>query len=167
MKNVTHFPTTGRFWLPIGFGKYKDLSLPQLVFKDPDYFFWALEETKLQRDPAAIEICHKARRIIPAWQGRTDWQVEYSYLGPYGSFGFELVEPERPVHEGGSFTIRKPYIDLSSAREFRGYDKTGGKLLLNCLKATVFDNPSYRFTKKVAEGFFSNNNNFALRRNTT
>jgi hypothetical protein len=161
MKSAAHMSGVESSWPSIRFGKYKGLSLPQIVFRDPDYFFWAFQNTELGRDPLAIEVYRKARRIIPVWKGRTDWLVEYSYLGPYGSFGFELVEPQRPVHEGGSLAIRKCYIDLAAAREYKNYDKTGGKLLLDCLKATVFDNPSYRFTKKVAEEFFSDDNNFA------
>src|SRR5690242_4773956 len=100
-----YMPTPVRSWIPLRFGKHRGLTLPQVVVKDPDWFFWACEEGALEKNHSTLEaqeVERKARTIIPKWRGRSDWRVEYSYLGPYGCFGFELVEPGRPTHEGGS-----------------------------------------------------------------
>jgi len=31
-------------WSILPFGKHKGKTLPQIVFTDPDWFFWAMEE---------------------------------------------------------------------------------------------------------------------------
>jgi hypothetical protein len=152
--------TASRRWSPVQFGKYEGLSAPQIVLKDPDYFFWAMEETPLKDNLEAIEVYEKARRIIPIRDGSSNWRVEYCYMGPQGFYGFELVEPTRPRHHGSSTTTRRDYIDLAAARAFKVYDKTGGKMLISSLKETVFGNASIRFTKRVAEEFFSTEENF-------
>lgn len=153
-----------RVWKIVQFGKFKDkgLTLPQILLRDPDWFFWAYDGGALHRfhsSQEAEELYHKATHILPSWQGHTNWRVEYSYLPPYGTFGFELVEPNRPGHEGSSTAIRKQFIDLSAGRAYKDYDKSGGKLLVECLKRIVFQNA--RLTKKRVEEFFANNKNFA------
>jgi hypothetical protein len=32
------------FWSDLTFGKYKGKSLPQIVLRDPDYFFWGVDK---------------------------------------------------------------------------------------------------------------------------
>jgi hypothetical protein len=151
-----------RVWKPLQFGKYTGKTLPQVVLKDPDWFFWAYEARALHRNHSAREaeeIYHKATHIVPAWRGQTNWRVEYSYLSPYGTFGFQLIEPGTPAHVGGSLAIRERYIDLSAGRAYKDYDKTGGKLLVDSLKSHVFEGA--KLTKKFAEQFFADDENFA------
>jgi hypothetical protein len=47
-----------RVWIPLWFGKHKGKTLPQVVFADPDYFFWAIEKRKFP-----IELVAEAREM--------------------------------------------------------------------------------------------------------
>ena len=60
-------------WSILTFGDYKGLSLPQVLFKDPDYFFWALGNvslsTKVREEP--MYLYYRARSIkVPAKDGK-------------------------------------------------------------------------------------------------
>ena len=58
-------------WTKVNFGSKKGMTLPQVMFKDPDWFFWAYENNaikrlaqeaeeiyrKLWRSPKLIHIC--------------------------------------------------------------------------------------------------------------
>jgi len=37
-------------WSTLKSGKYEGKTLPQVLFKDPDYFFWAIEEGVFDND---------------------------------------------------------------------------------------------------------------------
>ena len=55
-------------WTKLWFGKkHKGKTLPQIMFKDPDWFFWAIEKgvfkNKGKLGEEAWEIYQKARKI--------------------------------------------------------------------------------------------------------
>ncbi len=61
-------------WTPLNFGKYKGKSLPQVLFADPDWFFWAVENAVFENRPGlkteADDLNRKARNIrIPGSDG--------------------------------------------------------------------------------------------------
>jgi hypothetical protein len=60
-----HSVSPRRAWRPMPFGKYEGRTLPQVLFKDPDYFFWFLREGALKRALAiqAKQLAKKACRI--------------------------------------------------------------------------------------------------------
>ncbi len=49
-------------WSVVDFGKHQGKTLPQIVFIDPDWFFWAIEESvfstkgSLRDEAAAINL---------------------------------------------------------------------------------------------------------------
>src|SRR5215469_13442206 len=43
-----HSVSRRRAWRLMPFGKYAGRTLPQLLFKDPDYFFWLLQKGDLK-----------------------------------------------------------------------------------------------------------------------
>lgn len=45
---------------------------------------------------------------------------------------------------------------------FRGYDKTGGRFLVEAIKYEFFREKSYRMTKKRVRAFWDNPDNFAV-----
>ena len=60
-------------WSLLEAGKYAGRSLPQILFMDPDYFFWAVEKKVFQGRLAAqaAELARKARHIkIPKTRPR-------------------------------------------------------------------------------------------------
>ena len=155
-------------WTEIGFGKYEGKTLPQIVFADPDYFFWAFE-TGVFNKPGlasqAAEVNRRARRIaIPLGKGGQKRHAEYLFHAPTGKFGAMRLIPEtQAAHQGSSGVAeRLEVIDLSVPRSIKGYDKQGCGLLMATVKEYLFGDSGFRITKKRAGDFFSTDKNFAL-----
>jgi hypothetical protein len=150
-------------WTPVGFGKHSTLTLPQIIFKDPDWFFWAIEQRAFDSRPTlapqAREIDLKARAIkIPsAYAGRI---AQYVVHRPTGKIQeLNLIEPS--AHRTEHATYRN-VIDLSVPREFAGYDKSGCHQLIRNVKFYVFGAATARMTRQRCEAFFDDDDNFAL-----
>jgi len=155
-------------WTILNFGKFKGegKTLPQIIFSDPDWFYWAYNEgvfkNKNQLSYEAEEISRKGSSIkIPCIDG-VERVAEYLIHAPTGKFAkLELVPVSRPLHVGGSPAFRKNVIDLRVPRQIAVYDKTGCSLLLGAVKHYLFG-ANARMTKKRCEDFFSNDDNFML-----
>jgi hypothetical protein len=150
-------------WTILNFGKYKGKTLPQVLFSDPDWFFWAIEDGILKdRGPVlheeAIDLNYKARNIKIG----SGLKAEYSKYRPTMKFaGLELVPQGSPLHQGSTPTSRKDVIDLSVPRKMaRGRDVFGNRLMLASVKYCLFGSKSVRMTKKCCEDFFDNPDNF-------
>lgn len=144
--------------------RYKGKTLPQVLFSDPDWFFFMIERGNFNNkgDIAgeARELNFKARNIkIPQGEGE-DLVAEYYIHQPTGKFQeMKLVPRSREAHSG---SIRRDVIDLSVPRQFSNYDKQGYKSLLRDVKFYVFPSFRYQMTKAKCEEFFDNDDNFDL-----
>ena len=83
-------------WTVVRFGKYEGKTLPQIIMKDPDWFFWMLPKFNGKLAKEAEDLARKARAIkIPKGKGKK-LRVEYRYELDTGSIlgrrfcGFEL-----------------------------------------------------------------------------
>jgi hypothetical protein len=153
------------YWSKLCFGKHKEKTLPQIAFKDPDWFFWAMEDTifkgKILNE--AQEIYRKSRSIRIPKNGSKKLVAEYAIHSPTERFAYmEIVPASRPNHVGSSDTFRSDVIDLSIPRHIAPYDKLGCRSLISSLKYYLFDNSSYRMTKARCEAFFEDDGNFDL-----
>jgi len=154
-------------WTKLNFGKHNGKTFPQVMFIDPDWFFWAYDKQvfknrgNLQKE--ANEIFNKSTNIKIPQEGEETLVAEYG-IHPLSqnSVGFELVEQRRQVHQGSTAVFRRSVIDLSRPRQIDGYDKLGHKMFLHNLKYYLFGNEKTKMTKKRCEEFFSNNSNFEL-----
>ena len=77
------------FWTTLNFGKYAGKTLPQILFCDPDWFFWAMDQQIFHSRTAlgqeAQDLDYKARHIrIPAHDG-TPLVAQYTFT-PEGKF---------------------------------------------------------------------------------
>lgn len=155
-------------WSSINFGKYRDKekSLPQIIFSDPDWFFWAYEnnafEGKGSIKKQAEDIYKKVQNIkIPNQSLEKELHAEYYIHRPTMKFShFKIVPANQSCHEGSSPTIRLDRIDMSVPRKIAQYDKLGYKTMIKCIKQHIFLNPGKRLTKKLCEDFFDNEDNF-------
>lgn len=149
-------------WSKLTFGQYKGKTLPQIIWNDPDYFFWAIDKKVFSNrgilNTQAENLYRKARNIkIPA-----GFIVEYVIHPSSDKFShFEIIPEDRPHHQGSSGTLRKSFIDISVPRMFAPYDKLGCKHLIICLKRFVFGDGPVRLTQKRCEAFFEDESNFA------
>jgi len=123
-------------WSIVSFGKHRGKTLPQIIFSDPDWFFWAIEKGVFKNKGSlateAQEVHKKATKIKIPNNDNDELVVEYIVHQPTGKFS-----------------------------QIADYDKLGCKQLLSSLKYYVFGNKSVRMTKKKCEDFFDTSNNFA------
>lgn len=154
-------------WSTIWFGKHKGKTLPQVVFSDPDWFFWAIEEDVFKGKgkifKEAREINRKSKNIRIPQKGPGKLVAEYVIHPPTEKFNhMEILPVSRPRHEGSSPTLRLESIDLSVPKEISPYDKHGCKHLISNLKYYLFGSKSYKMTKDRCEAFFEDDDNFDL-----
>jgi hypothetical protein len=149
-------------WAKLQFGKHKGKTLPQVLFTDPDWFFWAYDEEGVRERLGAegAELYRRATRILIPQEGPEELVAEY-VIHPDGTFAdLNIIPKSRPAHEGGSPTVRYTYIDLSFPRRLRGYDKLGCKMLVAALKGVYFGDTKARMTQQRCEKFFEDKKNF-------
>ncbi len=151
---------------PLNFGKYKNKTLPQIIFSDLDYFIWAFhgdvfKSTTHKKEAAYI---HQRIKNIKIPRDNYDlYEIEYLIHPPTGKFGrFEIVEKSTPLHVGGSPAFRLKVIDLTVVKSFKNYDKLGSGIMIDCLKATYYGTRSYKMTKQRCEAFFNDDSNFLI-----
>jgi len=154
-------------WTVVNFGKYKGKgkTLPQIVFADPDWFFWAVENDAFAgKGSLAAEaklIAARARTIRIPGEPVGQSKVRYYVHPPTEKLGnIEVVPASRGPHHGSSPTRDSPYFDMSMPRKIAPYDKTGGKFMIGAVKHHVFGNAKTRLTKDLCEGFFNEPSNF-------
>ena len=154
-------------WTELWFGKYKGKALPQVLFSDPDWFFWAME-IGLFNDKGVLldeakELNQKAKKIFVPNKGKEKMAVDY-YVHPSSNrlSNIKMVPASRSRHKGSSTTIRSDYIDLSIPRSILEHDKSGNNFLISFLKNYLFEDGNCRMTKRRCEEFFSNDDNFDI-----
>lgn len=150
-------------WAVVNFGKWtgKDKTLPQILMSDPDWFFWAVENSAFKSKALATQAEMLKRRAlsikIPASQAPND-RVQY-WFSTDGKFArIDLIQSTQPAHVGSSSELRRPNLNMAFPRTIKGYDKLGYKLLLASFKYYWFDKKP--FTKARVEAFFSDRSNF-------
>ena len=161
--NISHITDTIN-WTTLYRGKHDGITLPQLVLRDPDYFFWAVEVNCFKTDPLKVEaelVCRRSRRIkLPDALSGTH-KVFYDVHVGVGKLCRVQVVPSDWNPEGFSDCwLLSDYFDLSIPRRICAYDKTGSKILVKTIKEHVLKGA--RLTKERCEEFFSDPANFAL-----
>lgn len=152
-------------WHKIGFGKYAGKTLPQLLFADPDYFFWAYENGLFKNRPyiaaQAQDIFEKATMIKAPKYGEEEVLVEYHIDYPTRKFAYFIVVPEsKPTYGGASLTLRMDVIDMSIPRQLAPHDKLGCRTMISSLKYYCFGDKATVMSKKRCEAFFDDPDNF-------
>ena len=147
-------------WTTVGIGKYKDKTLPQILFTDPDWFFSAYEERSFQglMQEEADTIYRRATSIRVPQQGAERLVADYHMHHPTGKFDhLEIVPVSQPKHKR---TVRKDVIDLKVSHDLSYRDKHGGRLLVADTKYLLFGDAKFKMTKAKCEGFFDDKEKF-------
>lgn len=150
-------------WTPLKFSKHKGKTLPQVMFLDPDWFFYlwykgGFDNNSYYHDQA-MAIYAKATSIRIPQNKQEMIEVEYNFHDGK-SIGFDLVPASRPQHHGSTQTIRSDHIDMSIPHNVANYDKLGYKLFLRSLKLYFFSNASMHMTRDRCEEFFKDDTKF-------
>lgn len=154
-------------WTPLTFGKHEGKTLPQILFTDPDWFFWACEAGAFQNHglelQAEAERIHaKATSIRIPQTGPDRLHVEYLLSeNTSACIGLRIVgENYRDPAPDPLSTERADHIDLSYPRQLRGYDKGRYKVFISSFKHHYFGNASATMTRQRCEAFFDDGSNF-------
>lgn len=151
-------------WTELDFGKYEGLTLPQILFKDPDWFFWAVATDVFKTRPRlrseSNALYQKSRRIKVPQAGSEELVAEY-WVNESNMFTrFVLVPVNRRNHFGSGGTTRLGVIDMSFPWRKAPYDKRGCRSMLSALKHYLFGGTNVRMTKRRCEDFFDEPRNF-------
>lgn len=152
-------------WTPLDFGKYEGKTLPQILFADPDWFFWAWEQGIFgKKGPSwkaeAGDVYRKATHIRIKQLGPERLVAEYTSEASASKIGeVEIVPESQSLHQR---SFRSDVLDMSVPRRFKGYDKRGGSIFIKRLKEILFGKKSARMTKSRCESFFDDPGNFDL-----
>jgi hypothetical protein len=152
-------------WSKLTFGKHLGKTLPQIIFTDPDWFFWAMDvdlfRGALKKEATILDAKARSIRIPNNEQGTL--RAQYFIHIPTWKFGsMEIVPATQPEHRGASPTFRNSVIDLSVAHSIASYDKLGSSNLILSVKHELFGTTKIRMTKKRCEDFFDDDANFVL-----
>lgn len=149
------------FWTELRFGKHRGKTLPQVIFSDPDWFFWAMEkrifeDKQLQNE--AQDIAKKATNIRIPQKGSKKLVVKYilSYNGRFSDFILVPEDETELMLDESTRSYKLEKIDFSFPREVKGYDKLGYAKFIRVLKFHFFGKSNYQMTKKRCEEFFEN-----------
>lgn len=146
----------------LDFGKYYRLSLSQVMFRDPDWIFWANESGALASHgygSRGAEICNRAMHIRIPRAGTEPWVAEY-IVRRGRLWAVEVVPARHPVEFNAP---RLPWFDLSYARGVcGGMDKTGAALIVRAVKSAWYENPSERMDRQKCDGFFKSDEHFVF-----
>jgi len=152
-------------WSIITFGKHKGKSLPQIMFRDADWFFHAFENGYFKGAYAqeANELFRRARSIrVPQRYGQKmliEYLTQRDGKSGTGKFATMQLIPDGP--DLGRLNVAS-LIDFYVPRSYSFYDKTGYKNFVFSLKAILFGDPSHRMNRRACEAFFNDDENFDL-----
>lgn len=152
-------------WTVMETGKHAGKSLPQVLFRDADWFFHAYENGYFGEAQVleADEIYRRARSIrVPAKNGQkmlVEYIIHCTGKNRSGKFGTMRLVPGGPSF--GHLNV-SPSIDFFEPKSLAPYDKTGYKNFVSALKAILFGNPSRRMNRQACEDFFNDDDNFDL-----
>ena len=154
-------------WKTINFGKHEGKTLPQVLFTDPDWFFWSMDKGIWKNKNSSLQeefyfIYERAKKIAIPDNENGDLVIEYNESN--GSlYGFDIVEKDAPPHMGSTRTYRgSSLLNLEIPRNRKGYNKQGYKHFMSDFKSKILKKPKVKFTKKLCESFFEDESNFKV-----
>src|SRR6516165_3134290 len=153
-----HSVTRRRAWRPMPFGKHEGRTLPQVLFKDPDYFFWLLRKGVL-KGALAIQAKHlakKACRIRIPREPAEAFVVDYFFNSEDQFSGFSIVPKD--AYQSPHVVYRLNHIDFSIIRNHKQYAKGEYKRFLRDFRREFFGDESASMTKNRCEEFFDSDN---------
>ena len=68
-------------WSVVPFGRYRGKTLPEIIVRDSDWFFWMLPKLYGRLETEARDLARKARVIKVPKGHRRKFEVEYRFDG--------------------------------------------------------------------------------------
>jgi hypothetical protein len=147
-----------RRWIPMPFGKYEGRTLPQVLFKDPDYFFWLLREGILKGALAmqGKQVAKKACGIRIPREPAEAFVVDYFFNCEDQFSGFSIVP--KNAYRSPYVVYRLNHIDFSIIQKHKEYAKGEYRSFLRDFRRVFFGDESANMTKNRCEEFFYGDN---------
>jgi hypothetical protein len=142
-------------WSVVPFGKYQGKSFPEIIVRDPDWFFWVLPKLYGKLADEAQVLARRARAIKIPRRGGKRLEVEYEFDTDRRFCGCESVDASSAPSRSAT---RLRCVDLRWPLR-RKYDKRSGRIMLREFRKHYFGKHK-RVTKEPCEEFFSNDANF-------
>ena len=104
-------------WSVVDFGRYQGKTLPQIIFTDPDWFFWAIEENRFHAglEGQAEMLAARVRNIRIPRPNPQDWCVRYvTHNDKFARFDIIEVSISDRFDSPGMF--RRDRLDLKVPR---------------------------------------------------
>jgi hypothetical protein len=108
-------------WSTVPFGKYAGKTLPEIIVRDLDWFFWVVPKLYGKLAEEAEELARRARAIKIPNSRRKRLEVEYRYEDGNRFCGFAFVKASSVRYS--RWATRLPYLDLSWPLRRKKYDK--------------------------------------------
>jgi hypothetical protein len=143
-------------WSTVRFGKYEGKTLPEIIVRDADWFFWALPKLYGKLAKEGQELARKAQAIKIPKGHRRKLEVEYRFDVDNRFCGFAFVKAESWHSQ---WTMRLPHLDLAWPLRGKKYNKRAGRILRRDFRSNYFGEHK-RLTKERCEKFFSDDRNF-------
>ena len=88
-------------WTSLKFGKYEGNTLPWIILKDPDWFYWAFGKNLFRGrlDEEAAEAGRKSCSIKIPKSDPENWRIEYQFTYDDKFAGFSIIDenPQRTL----------------------------------------------------------------------
>jgi hypothetical protein len=146
-------------WSVVQFGRYRGKTLPEIIFRDLDWFFWMLPKLYGKLGTEARELEQKARAIKIPKRHWKEFEVEYRFDVDNRFCGFAFVKTKSPHWQ---WTVRLPHLDLWWPLRGKKYNKRASRILIRDFRINYFGRRK-SLTKQRCEEFFSNDKNFLYR----
>ena len=143
-------------WSVVPFGRYAGKTLPEIIVRDLDWFFWVLPKLYGRIAEEAQELARRARAIKIPQRGCKRLEVEYQFDMDRRFSGFGFVDPSAPYSR---WSARLRYLDLRWPLRRMKHDKQAGRIMIRDFRIHYFGEHK-RLTKERCEEFFSNDRNF-------
>ena len=156
-------------WLDLRFTKYKGRSLPEIIFLDPNWFFWSCEQKIFKANInemlayQADSLFKKSTHIKPPFIGKGRPIVQYFVNQRSGKFSHIKVVSDTimPSELGGAPLLTKTVIDWSVPRNLSFYDRAGTESIVRQTKELFFG-VDFHMSRARAEDFFDKDRNFDM-----
>ena len=145
-------------WTPLTLPRHADRTLPQVLWLEPGYVFWAFDKGFLNGlIGAEAEQLLKLARSIRLPRGTVPLAADY-IVDRAG----RLVDMEISLASTPRSGMRLDRIDLGAAYDLSRprRDLTADKLLVRAVKTIVFGSAGARVNRRRAEQFFEEPDNF-------
>ena len=146
-------------WLPIGWGKYAKLTIPELFFRDPGYFYWALCNNRFHSwvGYQAEEVDRMSKHMLPPRPRPSDWEFLITLKnGVFHNFRIVRMKTDTPKHSDGFVRVR--HLDMSIVSRPGRAMSVPRRKMVDRIKEEFF--PQRKLTRWAYQEFFDTDENF-------